>query len=133
MDMVSKRQSLLTLLVGIGLFLLSSFSREIGFCLPYSYSKCAAFFDGFAEMLLPIFPMLLFSLITYRMTEEIYTAWFKFARWWIPFSMFAIFLAPEYSSNFMSPIEKGTVALTFSALFVIISAIIVGTKYFRRK
>lgn len=129
---VEKRRVAFILFAGIGLFFVSGFSRELSYCPSYSYSSCAFFFDGFAQVFLPIFPAFLFSLITYKMRDEVYRTWFKFARWWIPLSMLVIFLAPEYPSNFMSPIEKGTVALLFSALFVIISTVIVGRKYFRK-
>ncbi len=76
-------------------------------------------------------PLFIFSLITYWMREEVYRAWFRFARWWIPLSMLAIFLAPEYSSDWMYPIEKGTVTFLFSVSFCIISLLIILVRYFR--
>lgn len=33
---------------------------------------------------LPLLPTLLFSLITYRMKDEVFRAWWGFARWWVP-------------------------------------------------
>jgi len=72
-------------------------------------------------------PLFFLSLITYWMRNEVYEAWFRFARWWIPLSMLAIFIAPEYSSDWMYRIEKGSVAFITSALFVAISTIIILT------
>ncbi len=65
------------------------------------------------------------------MREEIYRAWFKFARWWIPLSMLFILIAPEYSQDLLYPIEKGGVAFVSSSIFFIVSTIIITVKYFR--
>lgn len=80
--------------------------------------------------LFPIIPLFLLSLITYKMLDEVYRAWFRFTRWWIPLSMLAIFLAPEYSADWMFSIVKGTVAFFSSLLFVFISLIIIAYKHF---
>ncbi|MBI5405900.1 hypothetical protein HY972_02595 [Candidatus Kaiserbacteria bacterium] len=29
-------------------------------------------------------PILIFSLITYRLKDEVFQAWWRFARWWVP-------------------------------------------------
>ena len=131
--MIKKYHLLSGLIIGISIFFISIFSREIGYCPPYSYSPCAAFFDGIAQTFIPSLAALLFSLITYWMREEIYVAWFRFARWWIPLSMVAIFLSPEYGSDWMYPVEKGTVALGTSSLFAAISLAIIAAKYIGRK
>ena len=72
--------------------------------------------------------LFILSLITYWMREEVYRAWFKFARWWIPLSMVLILISPEYSHDWMYRIEKGTVAFATSLIFVIVSLIIIITK-----
>ena len=33
---------------------------------------------------LPLIPTLFLSLITYRMKDEVFRAWWRFARWWVP-------------------------------------------------
>ncbi len=35
-------------------------------------------------ILLPLIPLLLLSLITYKMRESVFRAWWNFARWWVP-------------------------------------------------
>lgn len=35
-------------------------------------------------LFLPLAPVFLLSLITWKMREEVFTAWWNFARWWIP-------------------------------------------------
>ena len=126
--MLSKKHTLLICLAGIIIFLVSAFATNLGLCPAYSYSSCTSFLNGIAEAFLPIFPLFLFSLITYWMREEIYVAWFRFARWAIPLSMLLILIAPEYSHDRMYPIEKGSIALLCSVLFAIISSIIIVTK-----
>lgn len=32
----------------------------------------------------PLFPLLILSLITYKMRDEVFRAWWGFARWWVP-------------------------------------------------
>lgn len=75
--------------------------------------------------LLIFIPLFLFSLITYKMRDEVYRTWLRFAYVWIPLSMGLIFLAPEYSTDWMYPVEKGSVAFLTSLLFVIISLILI--------
>lgn len=80
-------------------------------------------------ILLPFIPLFLFSLVTYKMRDEVYRAWLRFSCIWIPLSMLAIFSAPEYSSDWMYPVEKGTVAFFSSVLYGIISIVIIIWKY----
>ena len=105
----------------IGTFQLCG-GREYGQCMDYSYSTMINF--------LPIIPLFLFSLITYKMRDEVYMAWLRFARVWIPVSMILIFLAPEYSSDWMYSIEKGPIAFFSSLLFVIIALTLIVWKRF---
>ncbi|MDP2655239.1 MAG: hypothetical protein Q8P17_01625 [bacterium] len=90
--------------------------------MDFSYSLIIGFF--------PVIPLFLLSLITYKMSEEVYRAWLRFANVWIPLSIVLIFLAPEYSGDWMFPVVKGTVAFFSSLLFVLISLLIICWKYF---
>ena len=93
-----------------------------------SNGQCINVLHNFFLHFLPFSVLFIFALITYWMREEIYRAWFKFARWWIPLSMILILISPEYSHDWMYRIEKGTVAFATSLLFVIVSLIIIITK-----
>lgn len=97
-------------------------------CGGRQYTSCMQSWHAFFTVAFPLLVLFIFSLITYWMRDEIYRAWFKFARIWIPLSMLAIFLAPEYSNDWMFPIEKGTVALATSLIFVVVSLIIIAMK-----
>lgn len=41
-------------------------------------------FDGLDELLVPFILIFLLSLLTYKMPDEIFRAWWNFARWWVP-------------------------------------------------
>jgi len=77
----------------------------------------------------PFFPLLILSLITYKMRDEVFRTWLKFTYVWIPLTMFLILIAPEYGNAFL-PIEKGTVAGFFSLLYILISLLLITYKYF---
>lgn len=103
----------------IGTFRLCG-GQEYGQCMDYSYS---AIID-----LLPIIPLFLFSLITYKMRDEVYQAWLRFSLVWIPLSMILIFFAPEYAANWLYPVTKGSVAFISSLFFTIISLVLITYK-----
>ena len=128
--MLSKRNTLLASLLGIVAFFVFAFSRELGLCSSDSYSECASTLEGLAETLLPVFPVMIFSLVTYLLRIDVYTAWFKFVRWAIPLSLLLILIAPQYDSDWMFPIDKGTVAFAASAIFFVVSLVIILLKYF---
>jgi hypothetical protein len=67
------------------------------------------------------------------MREEVYQAWFRFARWWIPLSMVLILISPEYSGDWMYPITKGTVAFLTSGIFIVVSVLIIFVKLLRSR
>jgi hypothetical protein len=66
------------------------------------------------------------------MREEVYQAWFRFVRVWIPLSVILIALAPEYGYGLL-PIDKGRVSLALTVLLLIISLFIITIKYFSLK
>lgn len=96
------------------------------------YGRCVEMLHLFSLVFFPILPLFLFSLITYFMREEIFQAWWRFARVWVPASMVAILLAPAYASDWMFPIDKGRVAFFFSVVFVIVSLILIIREKLRK-
>lgn len=121
---MNKRTVLAISFTGSLVFLVTLFAKQLGLCSVVN-SSCVEIFDPIAENFSAFIPLLLVALITYKVREEVYRTWFRFARIWIPLSMLAILVAPEYSSDWMFSIEKGTVAFFSSVLFVLISLIIV--------
>ncbi len=126
--MMSKKNLFIISLIGALLFLLFLFAKKLGLCVLINAS-CTEAFDPIAENLSVFIPLFFLSLITYKMRDGVYRAWIRVVYVAIPLSMLLIFLAPEYSTDWMFPIEKGTVAFFSSALFVAISLVIIAWKY----
>lgn len=117
--------------VAVVAFFVSVFSIELGICPSTSYSTCGQVSNMFAEFLMPTLPFALVFAISSYLNKEAVNSWFKFAIVWVPLSMLAILIAPEYSTDFLFPVEKSNVAFISSALFLLISVLIIGWKYWR--
>lgn len=110
------------------LFLLNYFGT---YKICNSQLECTQSLADYMRVFSIILPFFLFSLITYKMREEVFRSWFRFARVYIPASMLLILLAPSYSSNWMFPYDKGRAAFLFSSLFIIISTVKIVLAYRR--
>ena len=115
--------------------ILAGFAIVMGSFEPFrlcgdSWRNCMSINYDIDLVLIPIIPLFLFSLITYFMRDDVYRVWARFSYIWVPISMVLIFLAPEYSSSFIYPITKGSVAFISSLLFTLISLILIIWKYF---
>lgn len=81
--------------------------------------------------LLILFPVFIFSLVTYFLSDGVFTAWYKFTRIYIPICIGLILITPEYGTgSFIYRIEKGSVAFYTSLLYFGISVIIILTKLY---
>lgn len=61
----------------------------------YSKDWCNKLWDSInitGEILFVFIPIFLLSLITYKMHEEVFRAWWNFARWFVPIIMLVTFL-----------------------------------------
>ena len=83
--------------------------------------SCPFMMSDVVLIFLPVLPLFLFSLITYKMSEAVFQDWWRFARVFVPFAMLLILIAPAYTHNWMFPVIKGTVAVILSGLFVLVS------------
>jgi len=83
-----------------------------------------------------IFPVvLLLSLITYKLREETFRAWLHFAYGFVPLSIFLTFLARNSSGGSMgipNILDQETVAFLLSALFLIISLVIIIYQWYKK-
>jgi len=129
--MLSKKSLLIVSGVGTAvLFVLNSIGTDTLCGWIKQDTVCTGILYSIIMNFLPIIPLFLLALITYKMRDEVYQAWLRFAYVWIPLSMLLIFLAPEYSSDWMFPVVKGTVAFFSSLIFLTISLAIIAWKYF---
>ncbi len=90
----------------------------------------------YRSMIEPLFfmsiPLSISSFFLLFLREEIFRAWLRFAYWWIPVSVFFIYLSSASSGGgFGMPnvFDEESVSLIFSALFLLISFILMLVKY----
>lgn len=117
---------------GIMIYLSLFFRRDL---LSIFHQDLRYSLDNFTEIVGPfvfLFPIIfLFSLITYKMREEVFCAWFNFTKWWIPISIFLTLITPGSSGGgfgIPSIFDKEFLAFILSALFFIISLVIIVRK-----
>ena len=86
----------------------------------------------YSSRILFVFPfVLLFSLITYKMRDEVSRAWLRFAQWWVPLQILLVALTPDSSGGyFVVILDKQFTAIILSCLFAIISLLLIAWKYF---
>ena len=92
--------------------------------------NCPTILSDGMIILFPVIPLFIVSLVVHFLRDDVFQVWIKFVYVWLPLTMFAILIAPEYG-NALLPVEKGTVGVFFSLLFVIISIVLIFVKYFR--
>lgn len=126
---LTKKKVFWTSLVGgfIFIFLLSFVLNDS--CGLYK-DLCRSFYDNTANFLF-LFPIILiFSLITYFLREEVFQAWMHFAKWWIPLSIFFVLIMPDGQGGGYMPslIDKQTIAFLMSSIFILVSIIKIISK-----
>jgi hypothetical protein len=63
------------------------------------YRDCLHLLSGIEVTLTPVFPFFLLSLLTYRMHDDVFRAWWNFARWMVPIIIFATIAIQFVPSN----------------------------------
>lgn len=89
---------------------------------------------------LPLLPTFLLSLITYRMKDEVFRAWWRFARWWAPV-IIAVTLLLENADSGGGIGISGAVSSAFDililgilyAILIITSLVKIFNAYFKTK
>jgi hypothetical protein len=133
--MISKKKLLIIgIFIGICWFLIFIFNLNlfsvggschnsyVGFC-----GSASTFIENISIWIDLLLPLFLLSLITYKMSDEVYRAWFRFVRWWVPATIVLVLLSPSYGHGLI-PVDKGRVSLLLSGLFLLISLVIIIIK-----
>ncbi len=111
-------------IITIGLFALNYF-QGLPMC-RQEWSGCVHAIYILGTTFVPFLALTIFSLITYKMKEEVFVRWWKFTRWWTPLSMVIIAISPQYADSFMmAPSPKGLAVVGTGGLFILISVIII--------
>lgn len=132
MNMTKKNilySSFIYLLVFIGFLMWSELGGEAE-C--YNMRWCDGYLYPTLSYLLPMHIIFVFSLITYKMRNEVFLAWRNFSYWWIPISVFLVLITPEGNSVIMSW-GKEIPAIGMSVLYVLISTILITRRFFTLK
>lgn len=123
---MTKKNVLRIGLTGSLLFCVFIFATKVGLCDQYNGS-CIHKFDSVSEVFQIFIPVLLFSLITYKLRDEIFTTWIKFATWWVLGTFILVLIAPSQDPSLLS-VTKQVISLLSTALFALISTGIVISK-----
>ena len=95
---------------------------------------CASLFDGlrfwnFVSYTIFVFPLLLLSLLTYKMRDEIFMAWMSFAKWWVPLSLVITIFIPSSSGGMIPVAFKFIFSVICSIILFFVSLCVVGWRY----
>lgn len=98
--------------------------------------ECWSKLDATSLLFLVFFPLFLFSLITYKMRDEVFRAWWNFARWWVPVIILVTYLQSTQSGGgglgiggAMSSAFDAVILGFFYAVLVIVSLWRIVRKY----
>lgn len=81
-----------------------------------------------------------FSLITYKMREEVFQAWWEFARWFVPVIIFVTYILEKNAGSggmgIEGVIQQGfttAIILAFYVIFILVSIIRIAWAYWKWK
>lgn len=94
-----------------------------GICMGQYYNSAFSVWGGS----LAVFVV---SVLLFFVREEAFNTWKTFAYWWIPLSIFLIFLAPSQGRGLIS-IDRELVTWWMSGLFLFLSLILIAWKSWR--
>ena len=103
-----------------------SFGTDCEFYNP-PFFDCASALLGFFFII--FIPILIFSLVTYRMKEGIFLLWKKFTFIYLFIYLFIVTIAPWGYDDFF-PIAKEIMVMVFGSIYLLISLILIAYKYF---
>lgn len=132
-NLVTKKNTTIFGIIGTLLIALLYLLAGSSYC--YSSEMCHGVlkemqFWNLVSYLVSSFPILLLSLVTYKMRDELFSAWIGFAIWWLPFSIFVTAIAPESKEGFISVPIKLPLALFCAGMSLAVSLGLVTWKWF---
>lgn len=127
---MTKKNVLLTGLSGTILFV---FLVLLGTDACYMNTTCKSLRVALSDDSLVVtlfFPcVFIFSLITYKMKDEIYRAWLHFSYVWIPLSVILILMSSDRSGHLFVSAQEFLAMLLFG-FYILVSSVIIAWKYF---
>lgn len=131
---MNKKQTLILGLIGLFCLGLGLWFLMSDVCQPDIWVKCRSIdstIDIIISLLFFALPLTVFSLITYKMRNEVFRAWLRFSHWWIPLSFILILSASNEPGNiFPFPSLQAIFGIALPGLYFIISLILILLKHF---
>ena len=122
---VTKKNVLLIALILVGiqaLYVLSTYTPYFNSCydILWCQYKIIDAVSALFPLSVPFVPVLLFSLITYKMRDEVFQAWMRYAAWWVPLTVFLTAVSsgvPGQNPGAVS--DKGIIDLGMTLIFFV--------------
>lgn len=132
---ITKKKVLAMAFVGTVISLILTSEQFYDFC--FSGGHCwhlYNFVDSISNLFVFFPVILLFSLVTYKMRDEVFIAWVKFTLFWVPLSVFFVAITPD-TSAMLQVVDKEFITALFLGLFALISVVIISVRSYqlRRK
>ncbi len=103
---------------------------ELSFCRSIGLKRCPIHItDSKEAFLFPFLVMFLLSLLTYKMKDEVFRAWFRFALWFVP--IIIVFQYIFMNSRGGGYIGNNDFAIFFTSVFYIIFILVSLIKIIR--
>lgn len=138
---MTKRNIFFVSVVGSILFLILIFLLESHTCSEW-WLWCRKYIWNSSNLILKLLlitpPIFLFSLITYKMRDEVFRAWWRFARWWVPVIIGITLLLNDTvkGGDFPATVGRGfnmLIIIFFYIIFIVISLVKIFNMYFKTK
>ena len=111
------------LLVSAGL-LVVNYVGTASLCGGIIHRACVSNLYGLFSAILIVFPALVFSVITYFLSQNIFQTWFKFSVVWIPLSVVVALVASDVPGMW-APSDQAVIDLLSPIFYTLISIIII--------
>jgi hypothetical protein len=126
MKMTKKKVFVISLAITVTNFLLIGGNKTLDFWCGENNYDCRSNLLYFNSYLFLFLPILLFSIITYFIKEEVFRVWLKFTYWYFPVYILVILFLSDNSGGFFSYLLSSKFfAVTLSGLYIIISFFLV--------
>lgn len=130
--MTKKNILIISSFLTVALFVIETNMRSINSILcSNSHYKCIDLVGDIWVAALIIIPVIPFSIITYKMRDEIFRSWIRFSYWWIPLSFLTVlFSSSSKPANIIGISDQAFFSVLTWGFYIIISTAIISWRYF---
>jgi len=125
---MTKKKVFFISLAGAGVCFLINGGEVLNFWCGAGGISCQNSLDYLGDYFLLFLPILLFSMITYFIKEEVFKAWLKFTYWYFSIYVLVILLLSGMGGGggyLIGPLDSEFFAINLSGLYIIISFFLV--------